>query len=443
VASFDFFFVPPRFSLAVSDVQYLLTFAVMLSVGLLIGQLTAHLRFSAKVSASRERRAQALFELTRDLSAALQSVQVVELGEAAVERTFGGQAKVLLMDENDHLAFSDGLPASMDASIADWTFHHGKRAGLATDTLPSSTWHYVPLQAPMRVRGVLALQPAQPRWLFIPEQVKQLETLARQIAIALERVHYVEVAQSAVVQMESERLRNTLLSAISHDIRTPLTALIGSSESLVNASPPLPAAHSGFAQAIHDEALELSALVTNLLEMARLESGQVQLHRDWQSVEELVGGALRLAKHAVQHMRVHTDIPPDLPLLECDAVLMERVLVNLMENSSKYGVLPDASAGQLDISARAKNGRMVIQVRDHGPGLPTAAGQENTLFNKFTRGRSESSTRGVGLGLAICKAAVEAHGGKITASPADGGGAEFTIDLPLSPMPAPPLAETL
>jgi two-component system sensor histidine kinase KdpD len=294
----------------------------------------------------------------------------------------------------------------------------------------------------MRIRGVLALQPAQPRWLFIPEQVKQLETLARQIAIALERVHYVEVAQSAVVQMESERLRNTLLSAISHDIRTPLTALIGSSESLVNASPPLPAAQAGFALAIHEEALELNALVTNLLEMARLESGQIQLHRDWQSVEELVGSAIRMTKHAMQHMHVHTDIPPDLPLIECDAVLMERVIVNLMENSCKYGIHHGSTEGRLDISAHADNGRMVIGVRDHGPGLPTASGQENTLFEKFTRGRSESSTRGVGLGLAICKAAVEAHGGKIRAAQAEGGGAEFTIELPLTPMPTPPLAET-
>jgi two-component system sensor histidine kinase KdpD len=330
----------------------------------------------------------------------------------------------------------------MDASIADWSFHHGQRAGLATDTLPSSTWHYVPLQAPMRIRGVLALQPARPRWLFIPEQVKQLETLARQIAIALERVHYVEVAQSAVVQMESERLRNTLLSAISHDIRTPLTTLIGSSESLVNSSPPLPAVQAGFAHAIHEEALELSALVTNLLEMARLESGQIQLHRDWQSVEELVGGAIRMAKHATQHMRIHTDIPPDLPLIECDAVLMERVIVNLIENSGKYGISPDSLDGLLEISAHVENGAMVIRLRDHGPGLPTADGQANTLFEKFTRGRSESTTRGVGLGLAICKAAIEAHSGKIAAVQAQGGGAEFTIRLPLTPMPAPPLAET-
>ncbi len=441
VASFDFFFVPPRFSFAVSDVQYLITFAVMLAVGLLIGQLTAHLRFSARVSAHRERRSQALFELTRDLSAALQSVQVIELGEAAVQRTFGGDAKVLVTDAHDNLSLGDLGTAGLDASIADWTFHNGQRAGLGTSTLPSSKWHYVPLKAPMRIRGVLALQPTHPRWLLIPEQVQQLETIARQIAIALERVHYVEVAQTAVVQMESERLRNTLLAAMSHDVRTPLTALIGLAESLVQAKPALPPGQAVSAAAIHSEARQLNALVTNLLDMARLQSGQIQLNRDWQSVEELVGGAIRSARHALGDIAVQTDIPADLPLVEFDAVLMERVLVNLIENATKYGISPSGDPKPLVVSAKALPAAMEIRVRDFGPGLPASVlGQEHTLFDKFTRGQAESSTRGVGLGLAICKAIVDAHRGHIVATQAAGGGAEFTITLPRAPMPdAPPV----
>lgn len=438
VASFDFFFVMPQFSFAVSDVQYLLTFAVMLSVGLLIGQLTAHLRFSASVSASRERRAQALFELTRDLSAALQTVQVVELGEAAVQRTFGGQCKVLLMNEIDQLAYPEGLPASLDTSIADWAFNRGQRAGLATDTLPSSTWHYVPLQAPMRIRGVLAVQPAKPRWLFIPEQVKQLETLARQIAIALERVHYVEVAQSAVVQMESERLRNTLLAAMSHDIRTPLTTLVGLAETLA-ASHPLTADQKMSAQSIGLEARELSAQVTNMLEMARLESGQVELRKDWQSVEEVVGSAILSARHALGALKVGTELSADLPLVEFDAGLIERVLVNLLENAAKYGISDTAHDPAMVLSAEVSASALVMTVRDFGPGLPThVKGHEEDLFAKFTRGHSESSTRGVGLGLAICKAIVEAHRGKISVTQADGGGAEFKVTLPRTPPPELP-----
>jgi two-component system sensor histidine kinase KdpD len=440
VASFDFFFVPPRFSFAVTDVQYLMTFSVMLGVGLMIGQLTARLRFSARISASRERRAQALFELTRDLSAALQAVQVVELGEAAVQRTFGGQARVLLTDANDQLALATDLPDSIDASIADWSFHNGQRAGLATATLPAHSWHYVPLQAPMRIRGVLALQPAQPRWLLIPEQVKQLETLARQIAIAIERVHYVEVAQAALVQMESESLRNALLAAMSHDVRTPLTALVGLAESLEHSAPALADAQASSARAIVQQARQLNALVTNLLDMARLQSGQVNLRRDWQSVEELVGSAIRAARHALGNMAVQTDLPADLPLVEFDAALMERVLVNLLENAAKYGVSASPGLALILVSARATPTTLVLRVRDHGPGLPsTGPGQEHALFEKFTRGKTESATPGVGLGLAICKAVVEAHQGTISAAQAVGGGAEFVVTLPRLPAPELPL----
>jgi len=436
VASFDFFFVQPRFSFAVSDVQYLVTFAVMLGVGLMIGQLTANLRFSARISASRERRAQALFELTRDLSAALQAIQVVELGEAAVQRTFGGHAKVLLTDANDQLELSHDLPDTMDASIADWAFHHGQRAGMATATLPSSTWHYVPLQAPMRIRGVLALQPAHPRWLLIPETVQQLETLARQIAIAIERVHYVEVAQAAVVQMESESLRNALLAAISHDVRTPLTALVGLAESLERSSPALAESQAATARAISQESRQLNALVTNLLDMARLQSGQVNLRTDWQSVEELMGSAIRAARHALGDLVVQTDVPTDLPLVEFDAALMERVLVNLLENAAKYGVSAAPDAPPIRVSAHVTPTALVISVRDHGPGLPTfGPGQEQALFEKFTRGKTESATPGVGLGLSICKAVVEAHRGNITATQALGGGAEFILTLPRKPPP--------
>jgi two-component system sensor histidine kinase KdpD len=347
---------------------------------------------------------------------------------------------VLLTNESDQLAFPAGLPESMDASIADWAYHHGQRAGMATDTLPSSSWHYVPLQAPMRIRGVLALQPAQPRWLFIPEQVKQLETLARQIAIALERVHYVEVAQAAVVQMESERLRNTLLAAMSHDVRTPLTALMGQAETLEQSVSLTPEQRIAV-QAMAHEARELSALVTNLLDMARLESGQVQLHKEWQSVEEVVGGSIRAARHALGALVVATDVPPELPLVEFDAALMERVLVNLLENAAKYGAPLKPRSPAIELAARVTDNTLELTVRDFGAGLPAAvAGREETLFDKFTRGKSESATRGVGLGLAICKAIVQAHRGTISAAQADGGGARFRITLPRSAPPPGPVS---
>ena len=434
VAAFDFFFVPPRLSFAVSDVQYLVTFAVMLVVGLLTGQLTAGLRFQANISSSRERRAQSLFELTRDLSAALIHAQVGELGEAAVQRNFGGQALVLTTDARDQLVLPGHAPPGFDASVADWAFRNAQAAGLATATLSAQPWHYVPLKAPMRVRGVLALQPAKPRWLLIPEQLQQLDTLARQIAIALERVHYVDIAQQAVVEMESERLRNTLLAAISHDVRTPLTALIGLAESLQRSLPPLSRQQADMAQAMTQQARQLNALVTNLLDMARLQNAGVNLNSEWQSVEEVVGSAIRAAQPALDGKAVHTEIPPNLPLVEFDAVLMERVLVNLLENAAKYGAPP------YEIRASVSPDSLVVVVRDHGPGLPPAMrGRESELFEKFTRGQTESATPGVGLGLAICKAIADAHRGQIVAGNAVGGGAQFTLTLPRRSPPVPAL----
>ena len=287
----------------------------------------------------------------------------------------------------------------------------------------------------MRIRGVLAVKPSKPRWLLIPEQVQQLDTLARQIAIALERVHYVEIAQQSLVQMESERLKSTLLAAISHDVRTPLTALIGLAESLQRASPPLTEQQADIAQAMTTQARQLSALVTNLLDMARLQNGSINLRKDWQSPQEVIGSSIRAAEHSLKGIAVHTDVPADLPLVEFDAVLMERVLVNLLENAAKYGAAP------IVVKASVTADTLVFSVRDHGLGLPVALkGREAELFGKFTRGESESATPGVGLGLAICKAVVDAHRGQISAvsllSDADGGGAKFKVVLPRRAPPA-------
>jgi two-component system, OmpR family, sensor histidine kinase KdpD len=276
------------------------------------------------------------------------------------------------------------VPQGFDPSVADWVHRNVQPAGLATSTLAAQPWHYVPLEAPMRVRGVLAIRPAHPRWLLIPEQIQQLQTLARQIAIALERVHFVEVAQRAVVEVESERLRNGLLAAISHDVRTPLTALYGLADSLRQGSAGGPQAET--ARAIAEQAAELNTLVSNLLDMARLQSGSVQLRLQWQSVEEVVGAAIRAAQHALGTRRVQTALPPDLPLVEFDAMLIERALVNLLENAAKYGEPP------IVIEAQTTDEAFAIAVRDHGPGLPpSVSGKEHLLFEKFRRGDAESA----------------------------------------------------
>ena len=242
VAAFDFFFVPPRLSFAVTDVQYLLTFAVMLVVGLAIGQLTAGLRYQARVATHREGRVRALYEMSRDLSGALMPEQIAEICDRFVEIGFGAKAVIMLADEQDRLqaplAPTKGAPI-VNSGIAQWAYDHGEAAGSGTDTLPGSSVLYLPLKAPMRIRGVLALEPRNTRRLMIPEQRRLLDTFARLIAIALERVHYVDVAQSTTVQMESERLRNSMLSALSHDLRTPIAALVGLADSLTLTPPAL------------------------------------------------------------------------------------------------------------------------------------------------------------------------------------------------------------
>jgi two-component system sensor histidine kinase KdpD len=434
VCAFDFFFVPPRFSFAVSDVQYLLTFFIMLAVGLITGQLTAGLRFQARVASHREDRAGSLYGFARDLSGAVQVEQVVKISDESIQRTFRASAALLLPDAGGRLiatgqAADAGL--AVEIGIAQWAFDRGQPAGFGTDTLPGSEVLYIPLRAPTKARGVLAVKAHNRRMLRIPEQRQLLDTFAALIAIALERVHYVGVAQDALLRMESERLRNSLLAALSHDLRTPLTVLVGLAESLALTVPKLSGAQMETARAMQDEAHRMSTLVSNLLDMARIESGEVKLNLQWQPLEEVVGAALEAARSMLQRHSVVVQLPRDLPLVRFDAVLIERVLVNLLENVSKY--TPPGS--NVTLSAQVIGDQLSVSIADNGPGLP--AGREEAVFQKFTRGERESSTPGVGLGLAICRAIIESHQGKITGSPRPGGGAIFTFTLPLGhPPPA-------
>jgi two-component system, OmpR family, sensor histidine kinase KdpD len=434
VSAFDFFFVPPRFSFAVSDVQYLLTFCIMLAVGLIAGQLTAGLRSQARVALHREERAAALYEIARDLSGAVQFDQVVKISDESIERTFHASAALLLPDAMGRVALASARSEPslrVDTSIAQWAFDKGHPAGVGTDTLPGSETLYIPLRAPAQARGVLALRPKNRRLLKIPEQRQLLDTFAALIAIALERVHYVGVAQDALVRMESERLRNSLLAALSHDLRTPLTVLVGLAESLAMTKPPLSAAQSETAEAIQDEARRMGTLVGNLLDMARIESGEVTLDLQWQPLEEVVGAALDATRNMLKPHRLEVRLPRELPLVRFDALLIERVLVNLLENASKY----TPAGTQVILSAEVVGDKLKVSVADNGPGLP--AGREEALFQKFARGDRESATPGVGLGLAICRAIVESHHGTIDGINQSGGGVTFSFMLPLG---TPPVA---
>lgn len=427
VIAFDFFLIPPRFSLAVSDIQYLLTFAVMLVVGLIISHLTSGLRFQARIAAHREQRAQILFELAKELSGALKSEQIVEISLRVIKQAFGEQAVLLLPDAQENLLIPPIPPElqGLDIGIAQWAFKQNEVAGFATNTLPANPFRYLPLRAPVRIRGILAIRPRQQHWLLIPEQVRQLETFANLIAIALERVHFVEVAQEMVVHIESERLRNSLLSALSHDLRTPLTALMGLAESLQLEQAQLTTQQQEIIQAITHTALHMTHLVHNLLDMVRIEEKNIQLHCELQVLEEIIGSAIQATRGLLGNRNVTVRLAPQLPLIYCDALLLERVFINLLENASKY----TPTTAQIEITAEHTQTQVKISVADNGHGLPT--GQEEAIFEKFSRGHHESATTGIGLGLTICRAIMTAHQGTITAHNRPQGGAVFIFTLPL------------
>jgi two-component system, OmpR family, sensor histidine kinase KdpD len=438
VFAFDFFFVPPKLSFAVSDTQYLLTFIVMLTVSLVISNLTSNLRYQAQGATYRENRIRALYDLGKELAAALTSAHIIEISISHLSGVFRSRGVILLPDSHERIRVmgsenNDATQESVNLGIAQWVYEHDEEAGFGTNTLPSSKAIYLPLKAPMRTRGVLAIVPEDPATIFLPEQRRLLDTFVSQIALALERVHYVEVAQDALITMESERLRNSLLSAISHDLRTPLTAIIGIVSSLREQEQDLSSnKRLELIDALYGQAFRMNSLVTNLLDMARLQTGKVQLNKQWQMLEEVVGSAIRTMRHVLEQHPVQVRLPRDLPLLQFDAVLIERVLCNLLENAGKYTPVDS----HLVVSAEKRDGEVWISLADDGPGLP--AGMETRIFDKFTRGEKESAKPGVGLGLSICRAIVEAHDGKIWAHNLPIQGAIFTFSLPIGNPPAPP-----
>jgi two-component system sensor histidine kinase KdpD len=389
------------------------------------------------VAAGREQRIRALFEMARELSSALTVEQTAEISARFVSRVFGVRSGLLVLDPQDRLAPAPGveIPPEVDPGIAQWALDHNDAAGLSTDTLPAARALYVPLKAPLRIRGVLAVVPHAPGWMPNPEQRRLLETSAALIAIALERIHFITVAQNALVHMESERLRSSLLSALSHDLRTPLTVLAGLADSLGMAGPELPQAQAEIAEAIREEALRTSVLVSNLLDMTRLQTGNVLLNREWQPLEEVVGVAIQSRAALLARHTIRVELPADLPLLQFDTILMERVFCNLLENAAKH--TPPGS--EITISARSDGEWVEITVADNGPGLP--AGAEDAIFEKFARGKSETSASGMGLGLSIVRAIVEAHHGTVRAGNRPQGGAAFVVRLPAGTPPEVPKEE--
>jgi two-component system sensor histidine kinase KdpD len=432
VMLFDILFIPPRFSFAIGDSQYLITFTVMLTIALLTSTLTARVRRQAELALINQERTEALYRVSCALTSAAVLPAMLAEAERAARDVFGGEAAAFVPDAQrmvhvivDHPA--DFAANASEVAVAQWVLDHGRPAGRATDTLPSVQALYLPIRLGERVIGVLGLKHPHPEILLLPDPKQLLEAFCRQLAQALDRSRLIDATLQAEVDTEKERLRSSLLSSVSHDLRTPLAVIAGASSSLLDFEhEPPQAIRRELLETIHEEAQRLTRLVENLLNMTRLESGAVTVQKEWHVLEEVVGSALSHLKFQLVGRQVLTKLPSETTLIPLDPILIEQVLVNLVENAVKY-----SPAGRsIEISATTEPGQVRIEVLDHGKGF--APGEEDQVFEKFYRGAlANRADRGAGLGLAICRAIVKSHGGKIWAANHPDGGARVTFTLPI------------
>lgn len=416
----NFFFVFPPLGFALGDTRYLATFAAMLLVGGVVGHLTAGRRYEAEAAARREQRAQELSDFAREMSGAVEVGQVVDRAQRLLGSLLDGQVVLLLPDAQGELV-APAPVAGLDAATVQLAFSRDMPRGLGTAHAPDSPFHYIPLHAPSGVCGVLALRPRRRGALRVSGLSQEIDAFARLVAIAVERIHFVDVAQEMRLRAASENLRNSMLAALSHDLRTPLSSMIGLVDALVLDGPPLSSSRNAIVADMRESTQHMARLVNNLLDMARIQSGDIRLRREWQAIEETIGSALRLLRVLPGDHRVRVGISPDLPLVEFDALLIERVIANLVENAIRHS--PADSEIRIDVAHDGDT--LVIVVADSGAGLPPGLDP----FGRFVRGE-DATGPGVGLGLAISRAFVEAHGGSIAAGNREGGGAVFTVRLP-------------
>lgn len=438
VALFDFLFVPPQFSFAVNDAQYLVTFAVMLAVALTVGHLTTALSARADDAHERALEQNALYRLAQTLAGTLTLAQSVDAVRSFVRERFSARVVVLLpgIDKGSSLQ-----PVCLDAAYelsaaeraAAVTVFESSEAidarELGTD---SGERLLLCMRGATRHRGVMIVAACEPthdrRSGKAPAPLAKhkdiLQAVTSILTTAIERLHYVDVANKAELDMQAERLRSSILAALSHDVRTPLTAMYGLADTIA-ADPSMSGAEvRDAAKALREQALQLNTMVTNLLDMAKLQAGALAHKPDWQPLEEVIGASILFSSAALGGRRVDVRLASDLPLVNIDAVLIERVLCNLLENAAKY-----ASVGSVVTLSAVINGAWVeITVENTGKGFPRD--RLDAMFTLFERGEHESSVSGWGVGLAICRAIVIAHGGTIRAENIPSGGVCVTFSLP-------------
>lgn len=441
VVLFDVLFTQPYYLVTVHDTQYIVTFVVMLIVGLTASTLTARVHRQAEAARNNERRTEALYRLTRRLAGMADTRQVVAEAERSIAEAFNAYAVVYLPDKYGKiLPVLDDLhlfaASAAEFSAAQWVFDHNQPSGAGTDTLPMAEAVYLPLNAPGKVVGVLGLQQNEQKKLESLADRHLLETIASQVALAIERTQLADEAKRSQLAAETEKLRSSLLSAVSHDIRTPLAGIAGASSTLAKSFESLPAeTRSELLTTINSESERLTQLVENLLHMTRLSSGEMRIDRQWHPLEDVIGSALTRLEDRLASRPVEVRLEEPLPLVKIDAVLVEQLLINLLENAAKY-----SPEGQLiEVAGRAKGDGVELSVSDRGEGF--IAGEEERVFELFYRGGKEThDRRGTGIGLAVCRAVAEVHGGSIEARSRPEGGAVVRVRIP-NPEPPPTVNE--
>ena len=433
VLTFDFFFVTPYLTFAVNESEYAIIFAVMLLVALTISSMTVRIKEQAEAARERERRTFSSYQMSREFANSSSVEDLVQIAVRHIQYAFPSQVIILLPDSTGELQPHGSEEVSsiftaQERSVARWAFDRSQRAGWGTQTLPGADGLYLPLLTSKGTVGVLGLYPSSNRQPMSPEQLHLLETFTNQTALAIERARLSEETERSQLQIETERMRNTLLSSVSHDLRTPLAAITGAASGMLQHKENLDVHSRELAQIAYEEAERLNRLVGNLLDMTRLEGGGVRVEKEWQPLEEVVGTALVHLGAMLDDHPLTTHLPDDLPLVPIDGVLIEQVLVNLLENALKY----TPSGTPIDLSAWVEEREVVVEVADRGPGLPP--GEEERIFDKFYRVRP-SIAGGAGLGLAICRAVIAAHGGRLWAANRPEGGASFRFTLPLDGEP--------
>jgi two-component system sensor histidine kinase KdpD len=430
VVSFEFFFIPPLFSFAVSDLRHIVTFAVMFTVAFVVSHLTKRIRDQADAARRRESHTASLYALSREIGHTDSREALLESAARHLRDVFHAKVAIFLPVRGDEieavLADEEFMRAPQGPeNAAAWAWRHERPTGAGTDLLPSAAAFFVPLKGSRGRVGVLGLLPLAAERERDAEEVQLLETFAGLIGSALERTALLEEARQATLRAETEQLRNALLSSVSHDLRTPLAVVTGATSTLLgDRAPTDEAKRRTLIVTAHEEALRLNRLVRNLLDMTRLDAGALKVKKELQPLEEVVGAALYRLDDRLRGRPVGTDIPADLPLVPFDAILIEQVLINLIENSIKH----TPAGSPIDVSARVRENEVEIEVADRGSGVDDA--NRERVFEKFYRGR-EGEGGGVGLGLTICRGIVSAHAGRIWVEDRPDGGASFRFTLPL------------